>query len=186
VLFGQGKCYVRNLSLSQPADSISSNFPPLVALGSPGSGCSPFLKTLTNQRAEYHLVEAEVHHDTLSRGHFQALPRRRYVLPRGGVHFPTLTVDETLRFAAKMRAPHTRIEERSRGSSVTTITDIMETIFGMRHVKNTSVGDTAIRGRSGGEEKHVTISEALTPRSTITAWDKYGFLQFRSTNRTNR
>ena len=95
--------------------------------------------------------------------------------PEDDIHFPTLTVDETLKFAAKMRAPHTRFEERSRGSYVTSITDIVQTIFGLRHVKNTPVGDAAIRGVSGGEKKRVSISEALALRSTITAWDKYGF-----------
>lgn len=37
-----------------------------VVLGSPGSGCSTFLKTLANQRGEYHAVEGEVHYDSLS------------------------------------------------------------------------------------------------------------------------
>jgi len=94
--------------------------------------------------------------------------------PEDDIHFPTLTVDETLRFAAKMRAPHARFEERSRGSYVTTVTDIIQTIFGLRHVKNTPVGDAAIRGVSGGEKKRVSISENLALRSAITAWDKYG------------
>lgn len=38
----------------------------VVVLGSPGSGCSTFLKTLANQRGEYHSVEGEVHYDSLS------------------------------------------------------------------------------------------------------------------------
>jgi ATP-binding cassette, subfamily G (WHITE), member 2, SNQ2 len=37
-----------------------------VVLGRPGSGCSTFLKTLANQRGEYHSVEGEVHYDSLS------------------------------------------------------------------------------------------------------------------------
>lgn len=93
--------------------------------------------------------------------------------PEDDIHFPTLTVDETLRFAAKMRAPHNRFEEHSRSNYVTNITDIIQTIFGLRHVKNTPVGDAAIRGVSGGEKKRVSIGEVLTLRSTITAWDKY-------------
>jgi ATP-binding cassette subfamily G (WHITE) protein 2 (SNQ2) len=144
----------------------------LLVLGSPGSGCSTFLKTLTNQRAEYHLVEGEVHYDSLSAEDISKHFRGDVTYcPEDDIHFPTLTVDETLKFAAKMRAPHTRFEERSRGSYVTSITDIVQTIFGLRHVKNTPVGDAAIRGVSGGEKKRVSISEALTLRSTITAWD---------------
>ena len=178
-LFGQGKCYVRNPSFIQSADTIRSNLFPPVVLGSPGSGCSTLLKTLTNQRADYHLVEGDVHYDSLSpediAKHFRGDVT---YCPEDDIHFPTLTVDETLKFAAKMRAPHTRFEERSRGSYVTSITDIVQTIFGLRHVKNTPVGDAAIRGVSGGEKKRVSISEALALRSTITAWDKYGFPQF--------
>ncbi|KAF8497411.1 ABC-2 type transporter-domain-containing protein [Russula emetica] len=144
----------------------------LLVLGSPGSGCSTFLKTLTNQRKEFHLVEGEVHYDSLSPDDISKHFRGDVTYcPEDDVHFPTLTVDETLKFAAKMRAPHTRFEERSRGSYVTSITDIVQTIFGLRHVKNTPVGDAAIRGVSGGEKKRVSISEALALRSTIAAWD---------------
>ncbi len=94
--------------------------------------------------------------------------------PEDDIHFPTLTVDETLRFAAKMRAPHNRMG-RPRSHYVKNINDITQTIFGLRHVKNTPVGDAAIRGVSGGEKKRVSISEALTLRSRISAWDKYVF-----------
>jgi ATP-binding cassette subfamily G (WHITE) protein 2 (SNQ2) len=120
-----------------------------------------------------------VHYDSLSAEDiFKHFRGDVTYCPEDDVHFPTLTVDQTLRFAAKMRAPHTRFEERSRGSYVSNITDIVQTIFGLRHVKNTPVGDAAIRGVSGGEKKRVSISEALALRSAITAWDKYGFPQF--------
>jgi ATP-binding cassette, subfamily G (WHITE), member 2, SNQ2 len=145
-------------------------------LGSPGAGCSTLLKTLANQRAEYHLVEGEVHYDSLTPEDISKHYRGDVIYcPEDDIHFPTLTVDETLRFAAKMRAPHVRLEDRSRSSYVTSITDIASTLFGLRHVKNTPVGDAAIRGVSGGEKKRVSISEALTLRSLINAWDKYVF-----------
>ncbi|KAI0265441.1 ABC-2 type transporter-domain-containing protein [Gloeopeniophorella convolvens] len=144
----------------------------LLVLGSPGSGCSTLLKTLTNQRAEYHLVEGEVHYDSFT----PEIIAQRYrgdvvYCPEDDIHFPMLTVDQTLRFAAKMRAPHNRLEDHSRAFYVKNITYILQTIFGLRHVKKTPVGDAAIRGVSGGEKKRVSISEALTLRSLITAWD---------------
>ena len=145
---------------------------PPVVLGSPGSGCSTFLKTLTNQRAEYHLVEGDVYYDSFTPEYVAKHYRGDVVYsPEDDIHFPTLTVDETLRFAAKMRAPHNRMG-RPRSHYVKTITDISQTIFGLRHVKNTPVGDAAIRGVSGGEKKRVSISEAMTLRSRISAWDK--------------
>ncbi|KAH9077823.1 ABC-2 type transporter-domain-containing protein [Lactarius deliciosus] len=144
----------------------------LLVLGNPGSGCSTLLKTLTNQRAEYHLVEGEVHYDSLTPEHIAKHYRGDVVYsPEDDIHFPMLTVDETLRFAAKMRAPHSRFEEHSRSYYVKNITDITQTTLGLRHVKNTPVGDAALRGVSGGEKKRVSICEALTLRSRITAWD---------------
>lgn len=119
-------------------------------------------------------MEGEVHYDSLSPDDISKHFRGDVIYsPEDDVHFPTLTVDETLRFAAKMRAPHHRLDDNTRGGYVTIITDIMQTIFGLRHTKNTPVGDAAVRGVSGGEKKRVSISEALTLRSTITAWDKY-------------
>jgi ATP-binding cassette subfamily G (WHITE) protein 2 (SNQ2) len=52
------------------------------------------------------------------------------------------------------------------------ITDILTTIFGLRHARKTPVGDAAIRGVSGGEKKRVSIAEAMAARSLIGAWDK--------------
>lgn len=61
-----------------------------LVLGRPGSGCSTLLKTLTNQRAEYHAVNGEVHYNALSpeevekyyRGDVQYCPGRGYYLQR--------------------------------------------------------------------------------------------------------
>jgi ATP-binding cassette subfamily G (WHITE) protein 2 (SNQ2) len=88
------------------------------------------------------------------------------------VHFPTLTVEQTLRFAAKTRAPHQRIDNHTREDYVAAITNVLTTVFGLRHTKKTPVGNAAIRGVSGGEKKRVSISEALATRSLIGAWDK--------------
>lgn len=143
-----------------------------MVLGRPGSGCSTLLKTLTNQRDEYHSVNGEVHYDSLSpddiarhyRGDVQYSPEE-------DIHFPTLTVQQTLDFAAKTRAPEQRLGH-SRQAYTKLVTDLLATIFGLGHTRNTPVGDAAIRGVSGGEKKRVSISEALAIRSCIGAWDK--------------
>ena len=78
-------------SLSLWTLCVLTYFPPVV-LGSPGSGCSTFLKTLANQRAEYHVVEGEVHYDTLSpedvSKHFRGDVT---YCPEDDVYFPTLS-----------------------------------------------------------------------------------------------
>lgn len=144
-----------------------------VVLGRPGAGCSTLLKTLANQTDEYYAVEGERHYDSFT----PAEIRKHYrgdvqYSPEDDVHFPTLTVGETLNFAAKTRTPHSRLPEHSREDFVQIMTDIVTTVFGLRHVRDTLVGDASIRGVSGGEKKRVSISEALASRSTVTSWDK--------------
>ena len=130
------------------------------------------MKTLANQRDEFYSVSGDVHYDSLSpadiakhyRGDVQ-------YCPEDDVHFPTLTVQQTLAFAAKTRAPQTRL--RSRKSYIELYTEALITIFGLKHAKHILVGDEAIRGVSGGEKKRVSIAEALATRSLVGAWDKY-------------
>ncbi|KAF8272208.1 ABC-2 type transporter-domain-containing protein [Lactarius quietus] len=168
-LSAQGKCCVCLLYFNHGSDLISQ--PTSVVLGSPGSGCSTLLKALTNQRAEYHLVEGEVYYNSFTPEYVSKHYRGDVIYsPEDDIHFPTLTVNETLRFAAKMRAPY-KHSGCPRSQYVQIITDTTQTVFGLQHVKNTPVGDAAIRGVSGGEKKRVSISEALTLCSRISAWD---------------
>ncbi|KAJ7113209.1 ABC-2 type transporter-domain-containing protein [Mycena epipterygia] len=146
----------------------------LLVLGRPGSGCSTLLKTLANQTEEYHAVSGSVHYDSLTpeeiRAHYRGDVQ---YCPEDDVHFPTLTVEQTLQFAARLRAPQaqTRIMSQGRDKYVDSMVEILCTIFGLRHVRGTLVGDNAIRGVSGGEKKRVSIAEALATRMRIGAWD---------------
>lgn len=141
-------------------------------MGSPGSGCSTFLKTLANQRQEYYSVGGSVFYDSITpedlQKHFRGDVQ---YCPEDDIHFPTLTVEQTIKFAATTRTPRTRLEESRKDFSETN-TRLLTTVFGLRHALNTPVGDAAIRGVSGGEKKRVSIAEALATRSCIGAWDK--------------
>jgi len=81
-------------------------------------------------------------------------------------------VEETLRFAAKTRTPHARIADMSRKDHIDHITDTLMTVLGLKHRRNTKIGDQSIRGLSGGEKKRVSIAEALACRGLIDCWDK--------------
>jgi len=141
-------------------------------LGRPGSGCTTLLKTLANRRKEYYGVHGDVYYDSISptdmynryRGDVQ-------YCPEDDVHFPTLTVEQTLKFAATARTPHCRGNE-TRAEFADSVVDILTTVFGLRHVRKTPVGDHALRGVSGGEKKRVSIAETLAARSCIACWDK--------------
>jgi len=146
--------------------------PCLVVLGRPGSGCTTFLKALANRRKEYHGVHGDVSYDSIS----PAEVHRRYrgdvqYCPEDDIHFPTLTVEQTLKFAATTRTPHCRGNE-TRDQFADSVVDILTTVFGLRHVRKTPVGDHTLRGVSGGEKKRVSIAETLAARSRIGCWDK--------------
>ncbi|KAJ6507866.1 pleiotropic drug resistance ABC transporter [Mycena vitilis] len=145
----------------------------LLVLGRPGSGCSTLLKTLANQTDEYKSVSGSRHYDSLSPEQIHAHYRGDVqYCPEDDVHFPTLTVEQTLRFAASLRAPQARARiQEGREDYVESMVEILCTIFGLRHVRETQVGDNAIRGVSGGEKKRVSIAEALATRMRIGAWD---------------
>ncbi|OJA14947.1 hypothetical protein AZE42_03704 [Rhizopogon vesiculosus] len=144
----------------------------LLVLGRPGSGCSTFLKVLANQRAEYHAIEGEVCYDSFTPEDIEKQYRGDVIYcPEDDVHFPTLTVEQTLSFAIKTRTPHTRFTDQSREEFNRDVVDILIRIFGLHHARNTVVGNAAIRGISGGEKKRVSIAEALSCRSLIGSWD---------------
>ncbi|KAF7316625.1 Brefeldin A resistance protein [Mycena chlorophos] len=144
----------------------------LLVLGRPGAGCSTLLKVLANRTDEYHSVSGSRHYDSLTpedvydhfRGDVQYCPEDDF-------HFPTLTVEQTIEFAARLRAPQARARIQDREAYIATMVEIVTTVFGLRHVRGTLVGDNAIRGVSGGEKKRVSIAEAIAMRIRMGAWD---------------
>ncbi|KAK0449820.1 pleiotropic drug resistance ABC transporter [Desarmillaria tabescens] len=145
----------------------------LLVLGRPGSGCSTLLKTLANQRAEYHTVEGDVRYDSISPGELEKHYRGDVqYCPEGDTHFPTLTVEQTVSFAAKTRSPRAHMGlATSEDEYSELVTDVLCTVFGLRHARKTPIGNASIRGVSGGEKKRVSICEALAARSCIGLWD---------------
>jgi ATP-binding cassette subfamily G (WHITE) protein 2 (PDR) len=87
------------------------------------------------------------------------------------VHFPQLTVGQTLTFAAQARAPANRIPGVSREKYAEHMRDTIMAIFGLSHTLNTKVGNDFIRGISGGERKRVSIAEAALGQSPLQCWD---------------
>lgn len=63
-------------------------------------------------------------------------------------------------------------DSATRDEWINTVTSVLLTIFGLKHAKDTVVGDASIRGVSGGEKKRVSIAEALAARALLGGWDK--------------
>ncbi|QRV75743.1 ABC-2 type transporter [Ceratobasidium sp. AG-Ba] len=162
-----------------PVKDILSNFTGtvqsgemLLVLGSPGSGCSTLLKVLANQRDGYYNVSGDVSYDGITPKYLAKHYRGDVAYsPEDDTHFPSLSVKNTLAVAAKMRTPHTRIQNLSRPEFVQGIVQTLATVFGLRHTFDTPVGDESIRGVSGGEKKRVSIAEMMATRARIGCWD---------------
>jgi ATP-binding cassette subfamily G (WHITE) protein 2 (SNQ2) len=86
-------------------------------------------------------------------------------VPEDDVHFPTLTVRQTLEFALQSKTPK-RYRER-----IPRYLEIYGRVFGMTHTMNTLVGNEYIRGVSGGERKRISIIESLATDSSVACWD---------------
>ncbi len=87
------------------------------------------------------------------------------------IHFPHLTVSQTLDFALACRTPNVRIDDISRKEFIRSTREVLATVFGLTHTYNTKVGNDFVRGVSGGERKRVSIAEALAARASIYCWD---------------
>ncbi|KAG1784825.1 uncharacterized protein HD556DRAFT_1461475 [Suillus plorans] len=172
---------LRNTSAmcNQPVRDIFSGFEGIVA---PGEMLRYSSRTtwfrlqhvpIANQCGEYHAIQSEVCYDFFTPKDIARQYRGDVIYcPDDDVHFPTLTVEQTLSFAIKTRTPHARFIDQTREQFNRDVVDILVRIFGLRHARNTVVGDAAIRGVSGGEKKRVSIAEALSCRALIGAWDK--------------
>ncbi|SCZ91970.1 BZ3500_MvSof-1268-A1-R1_Chr5-3g08254 [Microbotryum saponariae] len=144
----------------------------LLVLGRPGSGCSSLLKTLSNNTEAFTSVEGAVSFDGASADEM----RKHHAgdvayLPEDDHHLPSLTVGQTLDFAAKTRTPASGARLGSRDEQANLIKDTLVTLFGLRHTLNTKVGNDIIRGVSGGERKRVSIAELLTTGCKIGCHD---------------
>src|SRR2546421_630016 len=87
------------------------------------------------------------------------------------VHFPMLSVGDTLAFAARARAPRNIPGRVDKWTYALHMRDVMMAMFGIRHTVNTRVGDDFVRGVSGGERKRVSIAEAALSGAPLQCWD---------------
>lgn len=87
------------------------------------------------------------------------------------VHFPMLTVGDTLTFAARTRQPRQLPLGLEKNGFANHLRDVVMAMFGISHTVNTRVGNDYIRGISGGERKRVTISEAALSGAPLQCWD---------------
>ncbi|KAJ5399552.1 hypothetical protein N7465_010041 [Penicillium sp. CMV-2018d] len=145
----------------------------LVVLGRPGSGCSTLLKTIAGEMNGIYVDDnSYLNYQGISAPMMQKQFRGEAIFSaENDVHFPQLTVGETLTFAATARTPRTRFPNLTRKQYADHLRDVVMTMLGLRHTFNTRVGNDFVRGVSGGERKRVSIAEAILSGAPLQCWD---------------
>ena len=143
-----------------------------VVLGRPGSGCSTLLKTIACNTYGFHIgAESHITYDGISPAEIAKHHRGDVVYSaETDVHFPHLSVGDTLEFVAKMKTPQNR-GPVSREEWVKHMASVYMATYGLSHTRNTPVGNDFVRGVSGGERKRVSIAEVSLCGANVQCWD---------------
>ena len=144
----------------------------VLVLGKPGSGCTTFLKVISNQRFGYTSVDGEVLYGPFDAKTFAKKYRGEAVYNQeDDVHHATLTVGQTLGFALDLKTPGKRPAGMSKANFKQKVVDLLLRMFNIEHTHDTVVGGAFVRGISGGERKRVSIAEMMISSACICAWD---------------
>jgi ABC-type multidrug transport system ATPase subunit len=163
----------RKVDILKGFDAVLDAGDMLVVLGPPGSGCSTLLKTIAG---ETHGLEVEegsyINYQGISPKTMTKNFRGEAIYTaEQDVHFPALTVGDTLAFAAEARSHKHPPAGLTRREFAQHTRDVVMSILGIAHTVNTKVGNEYVRGVSGGERKRVSIAEALLSASPLQCWD---------------
>ncbi|TKA65501.1 hypothetical protein B0A49_05715, partial [Cryomyces minteri] len=169
-MFGVGQ---RKIDILRSFDGLVNSGEMVVVLGSPGSGCSTLLKTISGETHGFVVEDG-------SYLNYQGITPKQMERDFRGeaiytaevdVHFPMLSVGDTLYFAARARAPRNIPGNVHKRTYAEHMRDVVMAIFGISHTINTRVGNDFIRGVSGGERKRVSIAEAALSGAPLQCWD---------------
>ncbi|KAJ9156438.1 Multidrug resistance protein cdr1 [Pleurostoma richardsiae] len=163
----------RKVQILRDIDGLARSGEMVLVLGRPGSGVTTLLKTIAGETNGLHLdPESHISYQGIPMKTMQERFRGEVIYQaETDVHFPHLTVGQTLMFAALARTPSNRLAGVSRHQYAQHIRDVAMAIFGISHTINTKVGNDFVRGVSGGERKRVSIAEVALSRSAIQCWD---------------
>jgi ABC-type multidrug transport system ATPase subunit len=117
---------------------------------------------LANDRSSFKDIEGTVHFGSSDSVEARSFRHQILFSNEDDIHFPTLSVAQTMHFALRNKVPGHRPEElKRRKDFASDITDDILESLGIAHTKDTLVGNEFIRGISGGERKRVSIAEVL-------------------------
>jgi ABC-type multidrug transport system ATPase subunit len=144
----------------------------LLVLGRPGSGCTTLLNILANKRNGYASVSGDVHYGSLKAEDAKLYRGQIVMNTEEELFFPSLTVKQTMDFATRLKIPYklpngVNTHEAYREEFM----DFLLKSMNIEHTVETKVGNSFVRGVSGGERKRVSIIECLATRGSVFCWD---------------
>ncbi|CAJ2504930.1 Uu.00g123240.m01.CDS01 [Anthostomella pinea] len=143
----------------------------VLVLGRPGSGCTTFLKSITNQRWGYTSVTGDVEYGPFTAKEFEHYRGEAVYNQEDDIHHSTLTVEQTLGFAIDTKVPNKLPAGTNKGQFKKDVITMLLKMFNIEHTRNTVVGDALVRGVSGGERKRVSIAEMMITNACVLSWD---------------
>ncbi|KAF3054949.1 ATP-binding cassette transporter CGR1 [Daldinia childiae] len=144
----------------------------LLVLGRPGSGCSTFLKALAGDTYGFHVDDDGINYEGTTYHKMQREQSgNRIYIAELDVHFPELTLGQTIAFAVSTRP--TGLDHKYPGTATSLdgpSRDICS-FFNLEQAFDTKVGNTMIRGISGGEKRRASLAEAFVGGAQFQCWD---------------
>ncbi|KAI8876069.1 hypothetical protein K501DRAFT_201265, partial [Backusella circina FSU 941] len=167
-----GKHKGTDFTILKDNDGFCKSGEMLLVLGRPGAGCTSLLRVIANMRASYTKIEGDVSYGGIEAQEFGKHFKGEVCYnEEEDLHYPTLTTQQTLRFALKNKTPGKRLPEESKKEFIDKILYMLGNMLGLTKQMNTMVGNAFVRGLSGGERKRLSIAEQMTTRSSINCWD---------------
>ena len=114
----------------------------ILVLGRPGAGCSTFLKIIGNQRFGFEKITGDVTYGGTDAEEMHKQYRSEVLYnPEDDLHYATLKVKDTLRFALKTKTPGkaSRKEGESRKDYVNEFLRVVTKLFWIEHTLGTKV-----------------------------------------------
>jgi ABC-type multidrug transport system ATPase subunit len=123
----------------------------VLVLGRPGSGCTTFLKTISNQRHGYTSITGDVLYGPYTAKEFNQYRGEAVYNAEDDLHHATLTVEQTLGFALDTKTPKKLPAGLTKAQYKKSVIDMLLKMFNIEHTRHTVVGGPFVRGVSGGE-----------------------------------
>ena len=154
-------------------DGVVNSGEVLVVLGPPGSGCSTFLKSIAGETNGLYVDKSSyLNYNGITAKEMKTHHSAEAIYTAElDIHFPQLTVGETLTFASRARLPRDLPGGVSHNDFADHYRDVVMAMYGISHTVNTRVGNDLVRGVSGGERKRVSIAEATLANAPLQFWD---------------